>query len=112
MQPFEVMQLQTEGLVIEEQGPSWLLPYVPSSPTDSDEPDEPCTYTEDQLEFAFDVANTLVSTADKVINEEAPSSSSDDDEADDAAQSFPAKNNGVIKLVSIIVSIYVQKMSS
>ncbi|XP_035702297.1 uncharacterized protein LOC110863338 isoform X2 [Folsomia candida] len=98
MQPFEVMQLQTEGLVIEEQGPSWLLPYVPSSPTDSDEPDEPCTYTEDQLEFAFDVANTLVSTADKVINEEAPSSSSDDDEADDAAQSFPAKNNGVINL--------------
>lgn len=79
VQPEAVQELQSEGIVLEEQGPKWALPYAPPKPTMPLDPDQLCIYSDEQCEFTYELATTLVSTADRVMIEEAPSSSSEDE---------------------------------
>lgn len=73
-------ELHREGLTIEEQGPTWALPYVHIPRT---EEGEQCIYTDEQIDFTYDVATTLVSSALRVMSEEggAEGSSTSEDEA-------------------------------
>lgn len=80
-------QLALEGITIEDEGPRWVLPYVPRPVTPEEqepqEDNETCLYSEDQLDYLLAFATTFLETADEVmVNDAFGSSSSSEEEAD------------------------------